>query len=267
MIFFQYVFPCYTRKTASDRASLAERATTPSSNVASTTNLSGSATTSPGASRMSDLAGSIVSLAASAFFAFSVLVAIYYYFEVYRKRTTEERRILAHESGGRSSSGSGAGGPPMIHVIEGIPMHYSAASATQHESSEEVASLRRLAQASPAVIPRSSSVSVAYHVRSRGRDRTIRVHTLDADPHVFNPFSLPSSSVEAQACVGHVVETDEGEQRLLGGEETWKRLDYGSAMYYSSPIEESSHKDGSEGNEDDGDVAFCDDSENQPPDE
>lgn len=154
----------------------------------------------------------------------------------------------------------------MIHIIEGIPMHYSAASAAQHESTEEVASLRRLAQASLADIPQSSLVSVADHVRSRGQDRTIRVHNLDADLRISNPFSLPSSSVEAQPCVGHVVETDEGEQRLLGGEETWKRLDYGSAMYYSSPVDESPHTNGSEGDEGDDDVAFYDHSENLPSD-
>lgn len=219
---------------------------------------------SPDTSRISNLAGSIVSLSASAFFAFTVVLVIYYYFEVYSKRTTDGRRILTHENGGRGDNGSSAGSPPMIHVIEGIPMHYSAASPTQHESTEEVASLRRLAQASPAVIPQGSSVSVAYHVHSRGRDREIRMRTLDADPHVFNPFSLPSSSVEAQPCAGHIVEAGEGEQQLLGGEEALKRLDYGSAMYYSRPVEEPQHKDSSEEDESDDVVTFRDDSENPP---
>ncbi|CBZ14789.1 conserved hypothetical protein [Leishmania braziliensis MHOM/BR/75/M2904] len=261
MTLSRYVFPYFMSTTTSACASLPEMATTTSTDAPSTTESPVATTEHPGNSETADPVGIVVSFSIAVFCAFIALAVVYYYFGIYRERMAAEREALAHTSGG----GSDTQVPRMIHVIEGIPMYYSEAPEARRGSTDEEASLQRLAQATPAVIPQSGTARITYHVRSRGQTRRIRVRTLDADPHVFNPLALSSSSAEARACVGHVVATGEEEdergQQLLGGRERWNGLDYGSALYYSRSAEEHQHKDGSEGGDSDEDIAFRDGSE------
>ncbi|KAK7199069.1 hypothetical protein NESM_000875700 [Novymonas esmeraldas] len=197
----------------------------------------------PDNSRDANIFGTASALVVGGVLVLCVLGAVYYYFHVHRERLSVQGGVLAPAAGGR--------GPATIHVMEGVPMDYSAVPAAgRRRTGEDDGALQRLPQASAAAVPTGGDERVTYHVRLRGRSRRVRVRATDAEPHVFNPLALAPASAEAQACIGRPLwdEADggaeQGSRHTRDGQEKWMPIHYGSAVYYSRPVE-SQHLDAS----------------------